>query len=123
MQKNNDCEKAYVTVSLNSEKNENQIDNIEGFFGLSSSLLCTADFDRNFIQLSPAWEQLLGYPMDYLLARPIVDFIHEDDLEATIAAADRLSVDILQHIIDSPFILILSMLNTIVPANTFNKNA
>ena len=35
----------------------------------------------------------MGYSMDYLLARPIVDFIHADDLEATIAAADRLSVD------------------------------
>jgi PAS domain S-box-containing protein len=61
------------------------------FFTHALDLLCIADLDGQFLQINPAFETTLGYPMAELLHRPFIDFVHPDDVEATQAATARLA--------------------------------
>jgi PAS domain S-box-containing protein len=63
---------------------------LERFFALSPDLLCVAGFDGYFKRLNPAWQHVLGYTIDQLLARPYLDFVHPDDRDVTTAEANRL---------------------------------
>jgi PAS domain S-box-containing protein len=63
---------------------------LERFFALSLDLLCLAGFDGYFKRLNPAWERVLGYTIDELLARPYLDFVHPDDRKVTTTEATRL---------------------------------
>jgi putative two-component system response regulator len=56
---------------------------------LSLDLICTASFDGRFVDLSPSWKQVLGYELEDLMSRPFVDFIHPDDLQATLDEVDK----------------------------------
>ncbi|CAA7624848.1 Putative Histidine kinase (fragment) [Magnetospirillum sp. LM-5] len=59
---------------------------VERFFELSSDLLCILDAQGNFLRLSDSWQPTLGVALGELQARPVTDWVHPDDLEATIAA-------------------------------------
>jgi cyclic di-GMP phosphodiesterase len=56
---------------------------------MSLDLICTASFDGYFVQLNPAWTRVLGFEVEELLRRPFVEFVHPDDLAATLAEVDR----------------------------------
>ncbi len=56
---------------------------------LSLDLICTSSFDGYFVRLNPAWKQVLGFELEELLTRPFVDFVHPDDLDATLAEVDK----------------------------------
>lgn len=62
----------------------------ERFFALSVDLMCIAGFDGYFKQLNPAWEKTLGWSIAELLAHPWLHFVHPDDIQRTIAAAQQL---------------------------------
>jgi PAS domain S-box-containing protein len=59
------------------------------FFALSIDLMCIAGFDGYLKQLNPAWEKTLGWPVEELLSKPYLDFLHPDDVAPTLAAAQR----------------------------------
>jgi PAS domain S-box-containing protein len=61
-------------------------------FELGLDMLCIADFNGYFKQLNPAWERALGWPAAELMARPYIDFIHPDDLPATLREAQKLAL-------------------------------
>jgi PAS domain S-box-containing protein len=56
---------------------------------MSLDLICTASFDGHFVQVNPAWTRVLGFEPDELTRRPFVEFVHPDDLEATLAEVDK----------------------------------
>ncbi len=60
-------------------------------FELSLDLLCVAGFDGYFKRLNPAWEKSLGWPRAELMSRPYIDFVHPDDLSATLTEAAGLT--------------------------------
>lgn len=54
------------------------------FFDLSIDMLCFARFTGFFVRLNPAWQRTLGYPIEELTFRPMIEFVHPDDQERTI---------------------------------------
>ncbi|MEW6494760.1 MAG: ATP-binding protein, partial [Cyanobacteriota bacterium] len=64
----------------------------ERFFNLSVDMVCIANFDGYFTRVNPAFEKVLGYTTEELLSTPFFDFIHPEDLEATTAELQQISI-------------------------------
>lgn len=58
---------------------------IERFFRLSVDMLCIATTSGWFKRVNPSFQRTLGWTEDELLSRPFQDFIHPDDVHATLA--------------------------------------
>ncbi|WP_417563639.1 PAS domain S-box protein [Microbacterium sp.] len=54
---------------------------------VSGDVACVAGFDGWFHETTGAWEALFGWSADELRSRPLLEFVHPDDVAAT---ADRL---------------------------------
>jgi diguanylate cyclase (GGDEF)-like protein/PAS domain S-box-containing protein len=54
-------------------------------FEMTSDLLATISLDGRFTLLNPAWEQILGWTVEELLAQPIDACMHPEDTEETLA--------------------------------------
>lgn len=63
---------------------------LERFFSVNLDLLCIADTDGNFIKTNKAWTDILGYSVEDLNNRKFLDFVHPDDLDATLQAMSKL---------------------------------
>ncbi len=85
-------ELSHANVQLQQEavEREQAESELDSFFTLSIDLLCIAGFDGFFKHLNPAWENILGFSTDELLKRPFIDFVHEDDRNATQVEAEKL---------------------------------
>jgi len=57
----------------------------------SLDLLCIADDNGMFRWVNAAWTRLLGWSEAELKARPFLDFVHPEDVEATLAEVATLS--------------------------------
>jgi PAS domain S-box-containing protein len=57
---------------------------------LSLDLVGMSSFDGYFTHMSPAVRRILGYEPDEFTSRPIIEFIHPDDVERTIAQQQAL---------------------------------
>jgi len=64
---------------------------LDRFFTLSLDMLSIAGFDGVFRRLNPAWERILGHPIEELTKRPFLDFVHPDDQAATIREMEKLT--------------------------------
>ncbi len=60
------------------------------FFQLSIDMVCIADRSGNFLQTNPAFERVLGYTQEELLATPYLEFVHPDDRPATLRELESL---------------------------------
>ncbi|WP_338898905.1 nitrate- and nitrite sensing domain-containing protein [Streptomyces sp. TG1A-60] len=56
---------------------------LEGIFNLSLDLLCISGVDGYFKRVNPAFERTLGYPIETLTSRPLLDFVHKEDRDST----------------------------------------
>lgn len=64
---------------------------LDQFFNVSLDLLCIANTDAHFLRLNPAWEKILGYTREELMAKPFLEFVHPDDLDCTREAVFNLA--------------------------------
>lgn len=55
---------------------------------LADDMFCEASQDGFFTWLNGAWERTLGWNREELLAKPWLDFVHRDDVEETVMAAE-----------------------------------
>jgi PAS domain S-box-containing protein len=60
------------------------------YYEVSPDLFATADLTGRCIRVSPAWERTLGHSAETIRSRPLMEFIHPDDREASIAELARL---------------------------------
>lgn len=59
---------------------------LESFFSVNLDLLCIADMAGNFVKTNTAWSTILGYSTDELNNKNFLEFVHPDDLQATLDA-------------------------------------
>ena len=64
---------------------------IDAFWHKALDLLCIADTGGQFRRLNPEWEATLGWPVAELEGRRFLDFVHPDDVDATVAAVGDLA--------------------------------
>ncbi len=60
-------------------------------FSLSLDFMSTFTPDGHFRQINRAWSELLGWTEDELLGTHMLDYVHPDDRERTVAEAERLT--------------------------------
>ena len=67
------------------------LEHYERLFNTSSSLIAIATFDGYFEHLNPSWKALLGYGNEELCSHPFTEFIHPEDVGATVTEVGRMS--------------------------------
>lgn len=80
----------FSTVFTDITADKNKAEELEGFFSVNLDLLCIADVEGNFIKLNREWENTLGHKIEELNTRKFLEFVHPDDLAATIEAMSKL---------------------------------
>ncbi|EDX83347.1 PAS fold family [Synechococcus sp. PCC 7335] len=84
--------KANESLRLEVQDRQQAQHELEQFFVVTpNSMLCIAGLDGYFKRINPAFSQVLGYSDDELMAKPFVEFIHPDDLTATLREIQQLS--------------------------------
>lgn len=53
------------------------------FFQESTDLFCVVNSSGQFLELNPAWERVLGYPLNEITGRGYEQFVFPDDLDRT----------------------------------------
>jgi PAS domain S-box-containing protein len=79
----------YVVVSTNTTEQRRKHEEQESFFNLSVDMMCVGNFDGFFLRVNQSFKTTLGYEQE-LLQRPILEFIHPDDVKATEQVFSRL---------------------------------
>lgn len=74
-----------VEHALRSKQHE-----LDTYFTHALDLLCIATTDGRFKRINPEWAQLLGVPLAELEGQRFLDYVHPDDLGATLQALEQL---------------------------------
>ncbi|MFQ4138206.1 diguanylate cyclase [Nodosilinea sp. PGN35] len=64
---------------------------LDQFFSVALDLLCIADTNGHFRRLNQQWQKTLGYSLVELEGAQFFDYVHPDDLPATLEAVNRLA--------------------------------
>ena len=70
---------------------KNKETEINNFFELSLEIMCVANLDGYFKRINPSFQNILGYTTEELMTQPFINFVHPDDVEATLQAVQQLS--------------------------------
>ncbi|NJL93178.1 MAG: PAS domain S-box protein [Anaerolineae bacterium] len=74
-------ERKYAELQLQEKTAE-----LERFFTLALDLLCIATVEGYFVKVNAAWESILGHSPETLPGQRFLDFVHPDDIPATLDA-------------------------------------
>ena len=88
----------FTTMFVDTTASKKQTEELEAFFSVNLDLLCIADMEGHFIKTNAAWSQVLGYATEELNKRKFLEFVHPDDMPATLDAMASLGKgdDVLQ---------------------------
>ncbi len=64
--------------------------NIDYFFEIAIDLFCIADTNGYFIKVNKGWQAVLGYSTEELENHRFLDFVHPNDMPATLQAIEQL---------------------------------
>nr|MDQ2732389.1 PAS domain S-box protein [Armatimonadota bacterium] len=64
------------------------------FFTLSLDIMCVIDPSGHFVRLNPAFAALLGFNNTELMAKPFIEFVHPDDVPATLWEVEKLATGV-----------------------------
>ncbi|MBS0361250.1 MAG: response regulator [Proteobacteria bacterium] len=67
--------------------------NLTTFFEVSLDMLVIRDAECRFVKVNRAWEDALGYSVPELEGRPMLDFVHPDDIAGTHGHMERMRTD------------------------------
>ncbi|MEC4984208.1 MAG: PAS domain S-box protein [Oscillatoria sp. PMC 1068.18] len=90
-QEQNQLNLALLQLQTEVEKRKQAQSELDNLFNLSSDLLGIAGADGYFKRVNPAFQQILGFSTEEFLAKPFLDFVHPDDVESTVAEAEKLA--------------------------------
>jgi|GEM_PF-6449249 len=80
-------------VEARTEEVKKAHEELSRFFTLSLDLLAIFDMQGNIVRCNTAFEQVLGYKVSDLEGKPVIDFVHPDDVSATRSLVDRLRLE------------------------------
>ncbi|MEZ4828882.1 MAG: PAS domain-containing protein [Bacteroidia bacterium] len=90
METNADSSSSVLTADMNTEA-QIRLLHLEKLFQNSIDPVCVAGFDGFFKWINPAFNRILGYSTNELLLEPYMNFVHPEDINATIAEASKLA--------------------------------
>jgi len=76
----------FTTMFTDITHTKKQHEELEGFFSVSLDFFCIADLEGNFVKINEAWSRFLGYSVEELHTKKFLEFVHPDDLPATLEA-------------------------------------
>ncbi|MBL7703283.1 MAG: PAS domain S-box protein [Ferruginibacter sp.] len=77
----------YIAIGKKSEK---QLKEFEYFFNNSNDFSCIANKQGYFEIVNSSFNKVLGYSQNELSTKPFLDFVHPDDIPATLEAYNQL---------------------------------
>ncbi|MGG6238110.1 PAS domain S-box protein [Nodosilinea sp. AN01ver1] len=69
---------------------DEKIEELDRFFSVSLDLFCIGDTSGYFRRLNSQWEKTLGYSAQEMAGTQYLDYVHPDDVDATLAALSTL---------------------------------
>lgn len=87
---NEELEQKVIKRTAQLENNIQKLNEYKHFFNNSNDFSCVANVEGYFEILNPNFEKLLGYSEKQLLENQFLNFIHPDDIAATLLEIEKL---------------------------------
>jgi two-component system sensor histidine kinase EvgS len=84
-------ERRYTGIARDLSERKKVEDQLNLFFTLSLDILSIWTLDGYFTRVNPAFSKTLGWSMEEILARPLVEFVHPDDRAATVREIEKMA--------------------------------
>lgn len=79
-----------IASAIEGKRSQEQLND---FFRYSPNLIAVIGIDGFVKKINPSFKEKLGYSEDQILSKPFVEFIHQDDLNKTYEAIEKVSVE------------------------------